>query len=753
MKKSKFIAGSFILVGIALVVGAIYFLLTPNASEESGSLLKTIGELIAFFLGAGTSVKGWKDLFAPEKPSAPTTNIESSGDIAQINTEEHGKNIQTETYIEQVENYHEAPSKPFSPLFSIPSPPLDFTGRDEELEAIKTELSRGGTAAISGLSGMGGVGKTVLGLKAAQDLRDIFPDVQIYVEMKGTTEPIAPEDAMREIILAFDPTVDLRTTSPAQLTAFYRSFLQDKKALLFFDNALNAMQVKPLIEGIPCAALVTSRRHFALPGLLPTRLDVMSPEDSKNLLLELSPRIGKDADKLTQLCGYLPLALRIAGNFLAMNESWTVTEYIETLSDERTRLKELKSPDDPDLDVEATIQLSYDQLDTETQSHWRKLGVFPAPFDRQAAKATLGLAENKTRTLLGLLRRFSLIFFEEEQGKYHLHDLLRDFALKELSEEENFSARLNHADYFKELASYANQLYLQGGEKILKGLAFFDTHWVHIQAGQAWAVRQKENKAAQELATLYPNSAAHLIDLRLHPRVSINWLKSALEAAKFLEKKDMQGVHLGNLGLDYSNLGDTKKAIEYYEQALDISREIGDKYNEGNWLGNLGIVYDTLRDPKKAIEYYEQALDISREIGNRHGEGADLGNLGISYKNLGDAKKAIEYYEQALDISREIGDKYNEGNMLGNLGVAYMELGDAKKAITFYKEQLVIVREIGNRRGEGNALANMGQAYKTLDDPAKAKKLWRQAIVIFKAIESPSAEVVQGELDELNKSE
>ena len=46
--------------------------------------------------------------------------------------------------------------------------------------------------------------------------------------------------------------------------------------------------------------------------------------------------------------------------------------------------------------------------------------------------------------------------------------------------------------------------------------------------------------------------------------------------------------HLGNLGIAYSDLGEPRKAIEYYEQALKISRDIGDRRGEGNRLGNLG---------------------------------------------------------------------------------------------------------------------------------------------------------------------
>ena len=75
----------------------------------------------------------------------------------------------------------------------------------------------------------------------------------------------------------------------------------------------------------------------------------------------------------------------------------------------------------------------------------------------------------------------------------------------------------------------------------------------------------------------------------------------------------------------------------------------------------MGMIYADLGEARKAIEYYEQALAIAREIGDRRGEGASLGNLGRAYADLGDARKAIEYYEQALAIAREIGDKRDEG--------------------------------------------------------------------------------------------
>ena len=81
---------------------------------------------------------------------------------------------------------------------------------------------------------------------------------------------------------------------------------------------------------------------------------------------------------------------------------------------------------------------------------------------------------------------------------------------------------------------------------------------------------------------------------------------------------------------------------------LVIAREIGDRRGEGNALGNLGLAYAALGETRRAIELYEQQLVIAREIGDRRGEGTALGNLGSAYARLGEPRRAIELYEQRL---------------------------------------------------------------------------------------------------------
>src|SRR5581483_8436194 len=166
--------------------------------------------------------------------------------------------------------------------------------------------------------------------------------------------------------------------------------LAGKRVLILLDNALDAAQVRPLVPPAPCALIVTSRRRIVLEGIRRFDLDALSDKDARALLREiLDKRRATDAqlDRIAELCGYLPLALRIAGTFLAVRSDWTADEYIVELSDERQRLERLKQDD---LDVGAVLGLSAKQLEQESAElagRWRMLAVFPASFDRAAAAA------------------------------------------------------------------------------------------------------------------------------------------------------------------------------------------------------------------------------------------------------------------------------------------------------------------------------------------------------------------------------
>jgi len=687
-------------------------------------------------------------------------------------------------------------------LFTISAPVGDFTGRKDELAELKAAFARG--AIITGMTGGGGIGKTELARKLAQEIAENYPDARMSIDLLGTSEkPLTSDEAMRRLLEPFYPNQKLPDDT-AQLQGLFQQTFASKKALLLLDNAANAGQVRSLIPPAPSAAIVTSRFHFSLTefGLNPLRLDVLAKEDAVLLLRASSEKLTNAPDEvaleLANLCGRLPLALRVASSILNDSPTWTPQTLISRLRDEHTRLKRLTRDGDHDLDVEATLTLSYELLSDELKKYFRRACVFTAPFVIQSVKAVWGLAEDDdvSDLLDKLFNRSLLNYLSEGPGYYSLHDLTRVFGFEKLLEdEEDANATIMaHANHFLEWAKWSDDQYKKGNENILLGLSQFRFIWPHLfSAYERLLPNQKNAPRSQEADSWlsnFPGRCVYVLDLHLPPRQKIPILETALDASRRLSEKGAEGVHLGNLGNAYAALGEARKAIEFYEKALVIDREIGDRRgegadlgnlgsayyrlgevrkaiefyekamlivreigdrrNEGNWLGNLGNAYADLGEARKAIEFYEKALVIDREIGDRRGEGADLGNLGIAYYRLGEVRKAIEFYEQALVIDREIGNRRGEGADFGNLGNAYADLGEARKAIEFYEQYLSIAREIGDRRGEGNALANLGQTYNDLDEKEKARQLWRNALTIFDAIESPYVQLVKKWLSDLN---
>jgi tetratricopeptide (TPR) repeat protein len=612
-----------------------------------------------------------------------------------------------------------------SPLHQLPPPPGDFVGREAELDELVKQMERGGVT-ISGIQGMGGIGKTALALKVAQQLADRYPDAQIFLDLHGASEETAltASEAMAHVVRSFNPTAQV-PESEAELKAMYLSALHGKRVLLLMDNAPGREQAAPLVPPDGCVLLVTSRRHFALPGLFAMDLDKMAPGDACELLLAIAPSIGDEAEEIARLCGYLPMAMRTVGSALAERPDLSPSGYVKRLAGVEDRLKL----------VEESLGLSYDLLGPEMQGMWRGLSVFPETFDVAAVAAVWEVEAEAARDGLSELRAYSLVEWSEGTDRYRLHDLARVFAGSRLGEAEGEAARRRHAAHFLGVLGVADDVYLKGGDDVMRGLSLFDLERGNIEAGQARAAaRAEDDDRAAELTNRYPGAASHILALRLHPGNLVGWLEAGLASARRREDRVAEGNHLGNLGIVYRQLGETRRAIEYHERAVDIHRELGDRRGEGNALGNLGSAYFRVPEIRRAIEYYELQLVVTREIGDRRGEGNGLSGLGITYADLGETRRAIEHYEQALVVNHEMGDRQGEAGNLGNMGIAYAKLGETRTAIEHCDRQLVISREIGDRQGECNALSNLGVAYKALGKTNRAIECYEQALNISREI-------------------
>lgn len=634
-----------------------------------------------------------------------------------------------------------APAAP-SARHQLRTPVGDFVGRSAELATLKGALQTasavGGATAIVGALGMGGIGKTELAYAAAHQVRSSFPDAQIVLALGGASPaPLSPEQALQTIIRAFAPEAKLPDNLPG-LEALYRTQLHAKRVLILADDARDAAQVRPLLPPGGCALLVTSRVRFTLPGMTALNLDQLAPAEAQLLLRRICARLtDAEAADLARACVHLPLALRVSASTLQNNPAISVGHYIQQLADARQRLTALRDPDDPQLDVEASLALSYAQLDPPAQAVFRQLGALAADFTAALGQGVVDVPHDRdiTAVLHTLLRR-NLVLYDPDRARWRLHDLLRDLAWRRLEAAGEVEAtQWRYARAAAQMAAHIQDQFLAGGDRTLLALARFDAERPHIDSARRWAERHAGTPDGDRLFIDTVKAVRSMLELRYDPRHEIlpMW-ESVHSAARRLGDRIEEGRALNNLGVVHMIMGEPLTAISYYEQRLGLVREIGDRSGEGYTLCNLGNTYNYLGETTKAIGYYEQDLAIARELGDRRGEITSLGNLGAAYKMQGEIGKTVSYYEQALAIARELGDHIGQGRSLSTLSNTYTDQGYPGKAVATCEEALSIVRAIGHRQEEGYALSYLARAQALQGNMAQADPAFAQAVTLLQEV-------------------
>jgi tetratricopeptide (TPR) repeat protein len=597
-------------------------------------------------------------------------------------------------------------------LHQLPSPPAHFTGREKELDELITAIEKEGVI-ISGLRGMGGIGKTALALELAQRLTPHYPDAQIFLDLRGTDpRPLTPEQAMGHVIHAFHPRVQL-PASEGELAGTYRSILHGKQVLLVMDNAADRGQVEALLPPTCCFLLVTSRRRFSIAGMRSLNLDTLAPADARCLLLRIAARIGDLADQIAQLCGYLPLALELAASTLAEREDLSPADYCRRLQEAQTRL---------DL-VDASLTLSYDLLSARLQRLWARLAVFAGSFDRPAAAAIWEMEPDPAHDALGDLVRYSLVDWDDETGRYNLHDLARLFAYDKLRQSED--PRPVHrlaAEHLR--AKIADPE--EGGtpEEILEEV----DQW---ERAEAW----------EEMARNASALVGSLDRLGYWAEIQAR-LERALEAVRpHLEAQPkLAAALLEDLGTVAHKQAEWDRAIEMYQQSLETKERVGDVHGMAQTFNNLGLVYADKGEWDRAIEMYQQSLETKERVGDVHGMAQTFNNLGLVYADKGEWDRAIEYYEKDLEISERVGDVHGMAYTEGNLGNLYLAQGELDKAEEIFEQTLNVSRSIGDIHSVGLALNALGRVYQRREDKEQAALYFAQAYLIFSQLGSTDAD-------------
>ncbi len=245
-------------------------------------------------------------------------------------------------------------------------PDTAFVGRTTELKEMDNLLLSSGVAAICG---PGGTGKSALAIHAAHRMAGRFPDGVLYVDLRGSTAGCTPVEPL-VVLTRFLRSLGIAAADiPADLdeaTALYRSVATGRRLLQVLDNATDVVQLRPLLVASPGSATITTSRQAlsTLDSRTPLRLRELTESQALDLLSRLigSARVLAEpaaAADLVRQCGYLPLAVRIAGARLAGRSDWPLRHLVDRLADDRYRLDELEAGDHS---VRSSLDVSYSAL-------------------------------------------------------------------------------------------------------------------------------------------------------------------------------------------------------------------------------------------------------------------------------------------------------------------------------------------------------------------------------------------------------
>lgn len=323
----------------------------------------------------------------------------------------------------------------------LPADTRTFIGRDTELERLLCVTAEAGdavpapAAVVTAIDGMAGAGKSALAVRAAHLLADRFPDGQLFLDLHGYTEgmsPRDPTDALASLLASLDVPPGRIPADLDARAAVYRARLAGTRTLILLDNAATEAQVRPLIPtAAGCLVLITSRRRLkALADAHTLALDVLSRPQAAALLRAVAERADAAAEDpgwelVAELCGYLPLALRIAAALLRHRPAWTPSHLAD-----RLRATALKPGafSDGERQLSAAFDLSYQYLADEQRVLLCRLSLSHGrDTDAYAAAALLDTDPARADRLLKSLVDQNLLT-EPGAGRYRMHDLVRAHA-------------------------------------------------------------------------------------------------------------------------------------------------------------------------------------------------------------------------------------------------------------------------------------------------------------------------------------
>ncbi len=601
---------------------------------------------------------------------------------------------------------------------NLPTHATPFLGRAEELSRIVTLLDDP-TCRLLTLVGPGGIGKTRVAIEAARltmanddrgthDRSPIrtasFSDGSCFVPLQPLTSP-------EFIISAIADALHFTFHGEQDLKQQLLGYLREKRLLLLLDNFEHLLdgadQLPEIMEDAPgVKLLVTSRERLRLreEWVLDVRGLPFPPKElsaesgdytSVQLFLQNARRAGyspatTDAASIARICQLtegVPLAIELAAAWVRVMSCTSIASEIERSLDILTTTT--RNVPEKHRSMRATFAHSWKLLSEDEQRIFRRLSVFRGGFTRDAAEHVAGASWS----ILASLADRSLLRVDTN-GRYDLHELLRQYAFDQLTEADEWQAVLDrHQGYFLAFAESAESELI--GANQIEWFERVEVELGNLRAAIGWSIERGDIAAGLCLT----GSLYWFWCQRGHHHEGYEHSIAVLSLPAAKSRTIVRAKALNAAGCIQWFEGHYAEARVLLEEAVSIAREVGDLPQLARAVRFLGPVLFSLGESDAAGLLLEESLALARKLEDRFGIAWSLAYFGDVVLKRGNMEQAQRLYQEAIDLLRELQDKALLAYTLRRLGLV-MRVDEAyERTKALCQESLELNVAIGDRRG------------------------------------------------------
>ncbi len=597
-----------------------------------------------------------------------------------------------------------AAAQPVTVPHQLPPAP-DLVGRNDLAAEVAWLLTRERRQAVPVvvISGPGGMGKTALAVHAAQESIERYPDGQLYLELRGTAGAVLDTgDILAQFLRAFGvPSVP---DTVGERLAAYRTLLSERRVLLVLDDVTDGAQVEVLVPANPGSGVVITARQ-RLPEISGAHhvapLEPLERPAATELFLHVVRRAGIDletdpvsVDRIVDLCGGLPLALRIAGALRVHDHIRPTAELADRIAHQGHEALAYGQ-----LSVARTIGAGFDRLDPSARQLFLGLGRLPlTEFALWTAAAVLDdhAGADAAAALSRLAARFMLQEARSE-GRYRLHDLTHDYARRR--------AQAEHPDDTDALSVQAYRALLTLTRRAHAGLYEGDYEVIHSEVPD-WSA------PAEVLAEVDRSPMAWFEKERANIRIAVE--------------------HCATLGLAPVCWDLAVSAHEFYtlrgyfddwyathRLALRTCQDAGERRGEGIVVAclNQPALVASRRTPEASSPAeLTRAAELLAACGERHGEAIALRTLANALRRRAQLARPLALFTRALSGYEASGDVVGRWQTLRFIGQTHLDRGDHAAAHRALADAERIAVGLGSARLLAQTRYWIGQARLAVGD-------------------------------------